>query len=65
MFQSNGHKMFLSDDDVPSAKHPCFFNRLGLVMVFNLSVRRTAEAKQIYMFYRNGFSLRAKRNLND
>ena len=35
MFQSNGHKMFLSDDDVPSAKHPCFFNRLGLVKVFN------------------------------
>ena len=35
MFQSNGHKMFLSDDDVPSSKHPDFFNRLGLAKVFN------------------------------
>ena len=35
MFQSNGHTMFLSDDDVPSSKHPDFFNRLGLAKVFN------------------------------
>ena len=48
------------------------FFRLGLTLESGfgacwdrVSVRRTAEAKQIYMFYRNGFSLRAKRNLND